>query len=501
MPESYFNRKVLFILILALLVRLIGITSRPIWYDEAFSILFSEKGLGAMLYGTLAPTGIGSADIHPLGYYTLLWLWMKVFGNSLVAARSLSIIAGVVSIYLIYLIALKATSDSGMAHLSMLFAAMAPFQVHYAQEIRMYAFLTMWLLLATYAYQRGVREGNWKWWAIFSISAALAQYSHNLAAFYLVPLALLTLLQKNWSAFRAMILAGVGALLLYGPWLVQLPAQFSKVQNAYWVERPDVSKLFTLLIVYLANTPIPPQWIVGVLAIVLGITVIGVLQTVMTMRRAAARDGLWLLYLAFVPALLLFFFSQWRPVYIERALLPSGAIFCIWLAWVVTKTNLPRTAQFGILGLVAIGAALGLYQHLTYQDFPYGPFEELDLSLRQRLNAQSVIVHSNKLTMLPAMLFDRDLPQSFIGDEPGSPADTLAEPTQQVLNIRAQDDIEAAIGDAQQVWYIIYERSIAEYKARGNSTHPDLEFLEGRYNQQHVENWDGIQVFYFTQEP
>ena len=58
------------ILLLAFLIRLIGITSRPIWYDEAFAILFSAKGPAAMVYGTLAPTGTGAADIHPLGYYT-----------------------------------------------------------------------------------------------------------------------------------------------------------------------------------------------------------------------------------------------------------------------------------------------------------------------------------------------------------------------------------------------------------------------------------------------
>src|SRR5574342_361999 len=107
MQETRFNFTIAAILILALFVRLLGVISRPIWYDEAFAILFSEKGMSAMLYGTLAPTGAGSADIHPLGYYSLLWLWMKVFGESLVATRLLSILAGLISVYLVYLIALE----------------------------------------------------------------------------------------------------------------------------------------------------------------------------------------------------------------------------------------------------------------------------------------------------------------------------------------------------------------------------------------------------------
>src|SRR5215510_7180891 len=171
MPERPLNRRTASILALALVVRLLGIASRPIWYDEAFAILFSQKGPSAMLYGTLAPTGAGSADIHPLGYYTLLWLWMKIFGDSLIAVRFLSILAGVVSVYLIYLIALEALSNIRSAQLSMLLAALAPFPIHYAQEIRMYSFLSMWLLLATYSYQRGSKSGNWRWWTLFSISA------------------------------------------------------------------------------------------------------------------------------------------------------------------------------------------------------------------------------------------------------------------------------------------------------------------------------------------
>src|SRR5512138_19629 len=107
MQARYFNAKIAAILFLGLCVRLLGILSRPIWYDEAFAILFSEKGLRAMLYGTLTPTGAGSADIHPLGYYSILWLWMKVFGESLVATRALSILAGLISVYLVYIIALQ----------------------------------------------------------------------------------------------------------------------------------------------------------------------------------------------------------------------------------------------------------------------------------------------------------------------------------------------------------------------------------------------------------
>lgn len=492
---------VLLILVLALLVRVIGIGSRPIWYDEAFSILFSEKGLDAMLYGTLAPTGAGSADIHPLAYYTTLWLWMRVFGESLVATRLLSIIPGVLSVYLVYRIALEGLSDTQTAHLSMLFAALAPFQVHYSQEIRMYSFLAMWLLLATYAYQRGAKTADWRWWLVFAIAAALAQYTHNLAAFYLVALALLPILKQDWKTLRAVVLAGMGALILYTPWLVQLPAQFSKVQGGYWVERPGISRLLTLLLVYIANTPLPANLLTAALVMVLLIVTVGFIQTIRFVRHSKEKDGLMFFYLSFAPAIFLFLFSQWRAIYIERALLPAGAMFCIWLAWVVMKTNLPKPARYVLLGLLGISAVLGIYQHVTYRDFPYAPFKELDLSLQQRVEPEDVILHSNKLTVLPAIFFDRSLPQSFIGDPPGSSTDTLAAATQQILGIRAEQNIRSATSSKKRVWYIIYERSIAEYQAAGYETHPDIEYLNSQFHLESEERWDGLQLLLYSREP
>lgn len=190
------------IFLAALIVRLVGLASRPIWYDEAFSILFSEKGLDQMLYGTLTPTGAGSADIHPLGYYTLLWGWMKVFGESLIATRLFSVLTGMAILLLIYQIS-RELFGAKTAEASAWIAGFSPFQIHYAQEIRMYALLSMWLLLAAYSYLRGSRSGDRRWWLVFGVSSALAQYTHNLAAFFLISLALTPLFKRDWRKFRS----------------------------------------------------------------------------------------------------------------------------------------------------------------------------------------------------------------------------------------------------------------------------------------------------------
>ena len=452
-----------------------------------------------MLYGTLAPTGAGSADIHPLGYYAMLWLWMQVFGESLIATRTLSIIAGLTSVYLVYRISLE-LFDKNTARLAMLIAALAPFQIHYAQEIRMYAFLSMWLLLATFAYLRGEKTNQLAWWILFAVAAALAQYTHNLAVFYLAALAITPVIKRDWKTAKNMVVAGLFAMLLYAPWLIQLPAQFQKIQQGYWVEKPDISKIFTLPIVYITNTPLPADWVPFGLLLSLFIVAIGLIQTIRFLRNSDKINGVWVAYMVFAPPALLFLFSQWKPVYIERALLPSGAMFCIWLACVITSINLSKWAHDLLTGALVIAFAMGIYEHVTYHDFPYGPFQELDKSLRSRVETNDVILHSNKLTMLPAILYDPELPQLYIGDPPGSGTDTLAPATQQVLGISAKKDIQSATQNASRVWYIIFQQALDEYQSK-EQPYPDIEYLNSQFSLKSQENWGGLQVFLYAQKP
>lgn len=495
------KRQILVIIITMLIafsVRLIGISSRPIWYDEAFAILFSEKGPSAMLYGTLTATSTGAADIHPLGYYTLLWVWMRAFGQSLVAVRTLSVLAGVSTVFFAYVLT-KNLFNNRIATIAALFIALAPFPIHYSQEIRMYSFLALWLIIATYAFLRGSKDKSWGWWALFTVSTALAQYTHNLAAFYLIPLAITPLWQRNRQNFISTSLAGLGALILYLPWLIQLPSQFTKISSAYWVERPGFTKLFTLLLTYVTNLPLPDGWLFPALFITLAVISVGLLQTF----RASNRNptALWLLYLSFAPPIFLFLFSQWVPVYLERALLPSGVIFCIWLAWSLFDTSLPKVLRNALIGMLSLGVAIGVIQHVTYRDFPYVPYPELGISLRAQLAPGEKIIHSNKLTMLPANYYDRTLPQLFISDPPGGRTDTLAEATREVLRLTAAPNMEAATKGAPRVWFIIFDRSIEESQAAGLKTHPHLEYLNQNFIQTDAEQWGGLQVYQFEKMP
>lgn len=489
-------------LIIALAARLLGIASRPIWYDEAFAVLFSEKGPAAMLRGTLAVTGGVAADVHPLGYYTLLWFWMRLFGESLVSVRILSIIAGLGVVAIAVLLA-RGLSRPVTALAAGVLLGLAPFQVHYSQEIRMYSWLALWLMLATYCYWRGSRSRSWLWWLGFAAFAALAQYTQNLAAFYLVALALWPLIRREWRLVARVMVAGLLAVLLYLPWLVHLPSQLAKVDQSYWVNRPEAYRLFTLLLFFVTNLPLPSSQLAVGLMITLLVVAIALVQTVRAVRlgEPRAENGLWLLFLSFAPPVLMFLFSQWKAIYLERALLPSGAVFCIWLAWALFETKAPSSLRIFAACLLAVAFAMGLYQHVSDRGGIYGPFQAVTQDLESRRAPGDVIVHSTKLSMLPSVYFDRHLPQTYIADPPGSPTDTLAPATQEVLGLPAQPDLQAAVVGAQRVWFIIFDESVREYANAGYATPPDIAWLSARYSSMEQQTWGTLHVYLFSNGP
>jgi len=493
------NQKlVIFLLFIsALFIRLIGISTRPIWYDEAFSILFSGKGLNAMLYGTLSNTGTGAADIHPLGYYTFLYVWERVFGQSIQAARMFSICINLATLILVYLIS-KNLFCHKTANLASLIFAILPFQVHFAQEIRMYSLLSFWLLLATYSFLRGHR-GNWKWWIIFSLSSALAQYTHNLAVIYLIPLAITPIILKEKKTLILTGLASGCAVILYAPWLYYLPAQISKVKASYWVLRPGLEKFFTLLLVYLPHLPLPDNVLLPFL-IISSITVtLAFFQTFRSWKekKQGFDQAIWLAYLAIAPPMFLWLISQIIPVYIERVLLPSHAIFCIWIAWSFTETRLPRPVQVLSFCLIFVSALMGIFQHISYRDFPYGDYAALNQHIKTRYLPGDIIIHSNKLTYLPSVYFDPNLPQGYIADPPGSTTDTLAPATREILHAQAFQDLESATKGKKRVWFIIFQKSIDEFVFKGYQTHPEIIYLSNKYDTNSNELIDQIRVVLF----
>src|SRR5258708_13889318 len=194
---------------------------------------------------------------------------------------------------------------------------------------------------------------------------------------------------------------GVGiATIIYLPWLINLPGQFGKVGRLV-MTRDRVQPIVTLWALIFAELPVTSAIILIVSMLTLALLTVFLLYRAWDTFRYHRPDRnplALLLYLTLVPMLLMWLLSQWRPVYLTRALLPSALMAYIALAWLMTRARLPRP----LIGFIAIPwtitILLALYARYTWTTFPRPPFDAVDRSLVSGWQAGSRIVPANKIT-------------------------------------------------------------------------------------------------------
>ena len=484
---------------IGLLLRIIGINSRPIWYDEAFALLFSPAGLAEMTKGTLTLDATGqTSDVHPLGYYFILGQWMDIFGESIISARILSIFFGFFTLIIIFYLA-NMFFNKEHVWIPLLLTALSPFALHYSQEIRMYSLMAFGLATATLALFKGMKDSRWGWWLLFAVSSAIAQYAQQLSAVYLISLALIPVFKRHKTAIICTVLGGFGAIILYLPWLINLPNQLSSI-STYWIQKPLLSRFLTLFLVYVAGLPVGTILVFPGFGLAMVLIVFALISSMRIVKyeKQQSRDGFWFCYLAFFPPVLLWLISQIRPVYIERALLMSSIAFVIWVAWLVVHPRTPVFERMILVVTILAGSLIGFFQHLDGSHFPYAPYAELIDEIQENRSMGEVIVHSNKLSFLPMHYYNRDLiGQKFIADFEGGITDTLAPATQTVLGIQESENLDAAVRGARGVWFLIFEQAILEATEGGEAQHPHISWLDQHFKLVNAELRDGIWLMHY----
>lgn len=504
------------VLLLAFGLRTIHLADRPLWYDEAFAILYASLSPARMVYGTVTPVaGAGAADVHPLLYYFLLHGWMGLAGRSPLAARFLSVFLGMLTVALLWRLAAWCFDRRTGLAVGFL-AAIHPFHVAYSQEARMYALLGLAAVLATWGLLRALlhtsrltpdasrltpdasrltSHASRSNWLLFASGSALTLYAHNLGSFFLLALHLLAVSRRRWwRRLPALLLADLVALALFAPWLVGvLPGQVGFVGRGYWLSPPEAEELVrALMFPVLTFYEPPPGWVLGA-----GLFTGVLLAALLALRvwRTRSRAG-WFLLLCWSPVLLLFLLSRWRPVYLERALLPSALVYQAATGWLLVRGGLPRLLRLGLAALLLTATAGSLAGHYTYVGFPRPPFQEATIYLQEHVRPADAVVHTNKLTCFPMRVYAPDLPAVFLADPPGSPQDTLAYPTQEALGIFATPTITEAVGAAERVWLIYFPREVEEM----GGEHPVLTWLEGRFAESERREFADLTVTLYQRE-
>lgn len=138
---------VIFIALVGAGLRLFMLDKQGMWLDETFSVWLANQHVREMLQW------IVEIDQHPPLYYLLLHGWVARSGDTAYYVRLLSVLFGVATIPVIYLIGKRLSSPVvGLAAAVLL--AFSPFHIRFAQEARMYTLLTFNTAVALYALTR-----------------------------------------------------------------------------------------------------------------------------------------------------------------------------------------------------------------------------------------------------------------------------------------------------------------------------------------------------------
>jgi mannosyltransferase len=206
-------------MLLAVALRFFRIGHQSLWADEGNSAAMAQRSLAEI--GARA-----AADIHPPGYYWLLNLWTRIFGDSEAALRSLSAVWGVLLVWLVYQIVSR-LFDRRTALIVAFFAAINPFLIYYSQEARMYAQLAALAALLFYGLVRYILHEN----IVLAPDGSGKSISFSGLATGVVLFASIAGLYTHYT-FPVMI--GV-ATLLYGLWVFNSRRRgFVRVRLLHW---------------------------------------------------------------------------------------------------------------------------------------------------------------------------------------------------------------------------------------------------------------------------
>jgi mannosyltransferase len=143
---------------------------RPeLWRDELASWALAERPLGGM-FATAR-----RIDAAQLAYYLMLHGWIKVFGDSADAMRSLSVLAMAGAAVCVTLTGQKLAGPRAGLVAGLIFA-LVPSVSRYAQEIRSYALQVLMATLATLLLLRALDRPLVRRWAAYAAAVAVLGY-------------------------------------------------------------------------------------------------------------------------------------------------------------------------------------------------------------------------------------------------------------------------------------------------------------------------------------
>jgi len=358
-----------FIILLAAALRFYDLGGESYWYDEVIMVNAGQKDLGSIIQGGRPPV-----------YVSLAHFWIKFFGTSEDATRSLSALAGILAIPLIYMIG-QLLFDRRVGLIGAFLMAISQFQIYYSQDFRYYSLFVLMTLFSFLFFIQALKKRRLIYFVFYVLATISMFYTHTFGVFIIAAQAIYYLLSLR--RYRNLILhwflSQIVILLAMLPSIINI---FDKAKagksGPSWLPDPSFWTPLITIRNYVGSGLDYPTWFtlfMGLSFFLFGTLLFAVwkgrkqrlgvvkrpsriLKGLSIKRNELLLVSFWLL----VPILLPFILSKvLGPMYHDRYTICASPALYILVALVITniKNVVPEIIS---LGLIVIVIAPGLHE-------------------------------------------------------------------------------------------------------------------------------------------
>lgn len=201
------------------------VARQSIFADELSTDWISaQHGLRSVISLLYGSNVIKHAEITPPLYFVAarITTW---FGHSVALLRLPSLIAGGLSIPVVYLLG-TVTVGRRPALVATALTTLSPFMIYYSAEARAYSLMMLLVMLSTLTMLVAAQTRQTRWWALYAVASCAAVYTHLTCVFVLAA-QFLWLLWAHPGARRPAVIANLVAVAGLLPWTVGFLRDFT----------------------------------------------------------------------------------------------------------------------------------------------------------------------------------------------------------------------------------------------------------------------------------
>ncbi|ASG75922.1 hypothetical protein D6F12_00515 [Salmonella enterica] len=407
------------IVMFSVIIRLLFLTDRYLWCDEASSVLISRHNVDSLLFHA-------AFDVHPPLYYLLLHDWMILLGDSITAVRSLSLLFGILTVALVIALT-RWLANERTALLAGWFVALMPMAVHYSQETRMYALLGMLTLAAALALMMWVKTPvNNRYLVAYALLMTFSFYTHYFTIFVLIAhwiaVTILSFQSHKTTCYLKLPgwwFANLAIAVVYLPWLPVLfnllthMAQLRSGNDIGWIAPitwRDLPAMYWHFFTGNNGQDFP--------AIILWLAAgsfIGTVGRISLCNGENERYRLILFCNLVIPVTLVFLISWWMPLFIDRYFFFSSLSIPPLLAALLTRV---KKAFCGFCFLVfTLLFGYGLYHNNPTRKDEFKPLVNY---INTRYQPNDAVIVSKMFDYLSYVYYNRRDYRTFLYTPPNA---------------------------------------------------------------------------------